>query len=102
MVVTEFGRTVATNGTRGTDHGTGSCAFVLGGAVAGGRVLADGPGLATASLHQGRDLRPTTDLRAVFKGVLMEHLRAPESALEQSVFPDSKRATALAGLIRSG
>jgi uncharacterized protein (DUF1501 family) len=101
MVVTEFGRTVATNGTRGTDHGTASCAFLLGGAVAGGRVIADWPGLSTAALHQGRDLRATTDLRAVFKGVLVEHLRAPQSALEQSVFPDSKRAKALEGLIRN-
>jgi uncharacterized protein (DUF1501 family) len=102
LVVTEFGRTVATNGTRGTDHGTASCAFLLGGAVAGGRVLSDWPGLATASLYQGRDLRPTTDLRAVFKGVLQAHLRAPDAALEQTVFPDSKHATALQGLIRNG
>jgi uncharacterized protein (DUF1501 family) len=101
LVVTEFGRTVATNGTRGTDHGTASCAFLLGGAVAGGRVLSDWPGLATASLYQGRDLRPTTDLRAVFKGVLQVHLQAPDAALEQTVFPDSKRAKALQGLIRN-
>ena len=66
-VVTEFGRTVAINGTRGTDHGTASCAFLCGGAVDGGRVIADWPGLATGSLHDGRDLRPTTDLRGVFQ-----------------------------------
>lgn len=102
MVVTEFGRTVATNGTRGTDHGTASCALLLGGAVAGGRVLGDWPGLAPSALHQGRDLRPTTDLRSLFKGVLAAHLQAPQSALEQTVFPDSKRAAALPGLIRSG
>ncbi len=101
MVVTEFGRTVATNGTRGTDHGTATCAFLLGGAVAGGRVLADWPGLAPASLHHGRDLRPTTDLRCVFKGVLGAHLRASERELERNVFPDSKAAKPLAGLIRS-
>jgi uncharacterized protein (DUF1501 family) len=89
VAATEFGRTVATNGTQGTDHGTASAAFVLGGAVQGGRVLTDWPGLATAQLHERRDLRPTTDLRAVFKGVLADHLRLPDRALAQEVFPDS-------------
>jgi uncharacterized protein (DUF1501 family) len=74
MVVTEFGRTVAPNGTGGTDHGTGGAAFLLGGAVRGGRVLADWPSLAPAALRDGRYLRPTLDLRAVFKGVLGDHL----------------------------
>jgi uncharacterized protein (DUF1501 family) len=101
LVVTEFGRTVAINGTRGTDHGTASCAFLLGGAVAGGRVLADWPGLAAGSLYQGRDLRPTSDLRSIFKGVLSAHLRAPERELEATIFPDSGRAKTLEGLIRS-
>src|SRR5262245_59895438 len=64
LVATEFGRTAATNGTRGTDHGTGAAAFLLGGAVAGGRVVADWPGLGARSLYEGRDLKPTTDLRA--------------------------------------
>ena len=58
LVATEFGRTAAINGTRGTDHGTGAAAFLLGGAVAGGRVLADWPGLARANLLEGRDLKP--------------------------------------------
>ncbi|MBQ0960614.1 DUF1501 domain-containing protein [Ideonella sp. 4Y11] len=89
VAATEFGRTVATNGTQGTDHGTASAAFVLGGAVKGGRVLTDWPGLAAAQLHERRDLRPTTDLRAVFKGVLADHLRVPSQALSQQVFPDS-------------
>jgi uncharacterized protein (DUF1501 family) len=101
LVVTEFGRTVAINGTRGTDHGTASCALLLGGAVAGGRVLADWPGLAAGALYQGRDLRPTTDLRSIFKGVLSAHLGASEQQLEQNVFPDSRRAKPLEGLLRS-
>ena len=63
LVVTEFGRTVAVNGTGGTDHGTATCAFLVGGAVAGGRVVADWPGLASSALYEGRDLRPTLDLR---------------------------------------
>jgi uncharacterized protein (DUF1501 family) len=99
LVVTEFGRTVAVNGTRGTDHGTATCAFLLGGAVAGGRVVSDWPGLAPRVLHEGRDLRPTLDLRSVCKGVLATHLHAPEGALEDHVFPDSRSAPALSGLI---
>lgn len=100
LVVTEFGRTVAVNGTRGTDHGTATCAFLTGGAVAGGRVIADWPGLATADLHQQRDLRPTLDLRSIFKGVLAAHLGVTESNLETKVFPDSRSAKPMEGLIR--
>ncbi|WP_184330630.1 DUF1501 domain-containing protein [Povalibacter uvarum] len=100
MVVTEFGRTVAVNGTRGTDHGTATCAFLVGGAVNGGKVIADWPGLATSSLHQGRDLAPTLDLRSVFKGVLATHLSVSESDLESKVFPDSRGASPLEGLMQ--
>jgi uncharacterized protein (DUF1501 family) len=99
LVVTEFGRTVAVNGTRGTDHGTGTCAFLAGGAVRGGRVLADWPGLAERNLYQARDLKPTTDLRAVFKGVLRDHLRVAPGALDTQVFPASAGAAAMDGLI---
>jgi uncharacterized protein (DUF1501 family) len=101
VVLTEFGRTVAVNGTRGTDHGTATCAFVVGGAVAGGRVIADWPGLDSASLYQSRDLRPTADLRSVCKGVLASHLLVSESALETAVFPDSRTAPPIEGLLRS-
>jgi uncharacterized protein (DUF1501 family) len=87
VVATEFGREVAVNGTLGTDHGSGGAAFVLGGAVRGGRVLADWPGLARAQRHEGRDLRVTTDLRAVFRTVLAEHLRVPRAALDTAVLP---------------
>ena len=100
LVATEFGRTAAINGTRGTDHGTGAAAFLLGGAVAGGRVVADWPGLGRNSLYEGRDLRPTTDLRSVMKGVLRDHLAIPAAALETKVFPESAAARATDGLIR--
>jgi len=101
LVATEFGRTAAINGTRGTDHGTGAAAFLLGGAVVGGRVLADWPGLSRGSLHEGRDLRATTDLRAIMKGVLHDHLGVPAGALDSQVFPESSATRKLSGLIRS-
>ena len=101
LLVTEFGRTAAVNGTRGTDHGTAAAAFLLGGAVAGGRVVADWPGLSARALYQGRDLTPTLDLRCVFKGVLADHLGIPPRALEETVFPDSGAAQPLRGLIRT-
>jgi uncharacterized protein (DUF1501 family) len=102
LVVTEFGRTVAVNGTRGTDHGTATCAFLLGGAVSGGRVVVDWPGLADSDLHESRDLRPTLDLRSVFKSVLAEHMRVGEQALEQRVFPGSGSVRAMEGLMKEG
>lgn len=100
-VVTEFGRTVRVNGTRGTDHGTASAAILTGGAVHGGRVIADWPGLRSQDLYEGRDLRPTSDLRSLFKGVLADHLQVPGGELEASVFPDSRGALPIQGLIRS-
>jgi uncharacterized protein (DUF1501 family) len=100
LVATEFGRTAAINGTRGTDHGTGGAAFLLGGAVAGGRVHADWPGLARANLLDGRDLKPTRDLRTVVKGVLRDHLGVPAGALDGKVFPDSAGARPMDGLIK--
>ena len=101
LLATEFGRTVAENGTRGTDHGTATAAYLVGGAVRGGRVVADWPGLSPQKLYQDRDLRPTLDLRAVMKGLLAEHLDVPERALESSVFPDSAAASPLKGLLRT-
>ena len=101
VVVTEFGRTVAVNGTGGTDHGTGSCAFLFGGAVVGGRVVTNWPGLAQPALFEGRDLMPTLDLRAVLKGVLRDHLGLPIAGINASVFPDSGAITPLTGLIRT-
>jgi uncharacterized protein (DUF1501 family) len=101
LLATEFGRTAATNGTRGTDHGTATTAFLLGGAVQGGRVLADWPGLSSRALYQGRDLKPTADLRSVLKGVLSEHLLVSSNALESSVFPNSADARPIKGLFRA-
>jgi len=101
VLATEFGRTAATNGTRGTDHGTGTAAFLLGGAVQGGRVIADWPGLSTRALYQGRDLKPTLDLRSVLKGVLSDHLQVATASLESAVFPDSADAKPVKGLFRA-
>ena len=101
LLATEFGRTAAINGTRGTDHGTAAAAFLLGGAVRGGRVVADWPGLSSRALYQGRDLMPTQDLRSILKGVLEEHLSVPARALDETVFPDSSAARAQRGLIRA-
>jgi uncharacterized protein (DUF1501 family) len=100
LVMTEFGRTVRVNGTKGTDHGTGTVAFVLGGAVAGGQVRANWPGLEQANLFENRDLQPTADLRSVAKGLLAQHLRLGDRALA-AVFPGSEAAGPMAGLIRA-
>jgi uncharacterized protein (DUF1501 family) len=89
LVATEFGREVAVNGTQGTDHGTGGAAFLLGGAVKGGRVIADWPGLAKKDRFEGRDLRTTTDLRSVMRGVLGEHLQVARSVIDNSALPGS-------------
>ena len=99
VVVTEFGRTVATNGSAGTDHGVGGVSLLAGGAVRGGRIGGDWPGLAAGALLEGRDLRPTTDMRALFKGVLADHLAVPEAALETRIFPDSRTVRPLQGLL---
>jgi uncharacterized protein (DUF1501 family) len=101
MVVTEFGRTVHANGTGGTDHGVGMAALLAGGAVRGGRVLSDWPGLGAAALLDGRDLRPTADVRGLFKGVLAEHLGLPAQALESQVFPGSGAVKPWEGLVRA-
>ncbi|MDW8443051.1 MAG: DUF1501 domain-containing protein [Acetobacteraceae bacterium] len=99
LVVSEFGRTVRVNGSNGTDHGTAGVAFVAGGAIRGGRVLADWPGLSHDSLLEGRDLRPTTDLRAVAKALLAGHLGLPAAVLDSAVFPNSGAVRPLAGLV---
>jgi uncharacterized protein (DUF1501 family) len=98
-VITEFGRTARINGTDGTDHGQGTVALLVGGALQGGRVIADWPGLKPAQLYEERDLKPTTDLRAVLKGLLRDHLRVEESVLASTVFPDSADVRPMAGLV---
>ena len=98
LAMTEFGRTVRMNGTGGTDHGTATVAFLLGGAVTGGRVGGTWPGLRPDQLFENRDLAPTTDLRAVAAGVLRDHLGVPHGALAR-VFPGTTGET-VRGLVR--
>jgi uncharacterized protein (DUF1501 family) len=89
------------SGTRGADHGTATVAFMLGGRVAGGRVRGTWPGLAPGRLFQNRDLAPppSTDIRALAKGALAEHLGLSRAALAR-VFPGSGEAAPLQGLVR--
>ena len=99
IVVTEFGRTARVNGTGGTDHGTASTGLVLGGALKPGGIVGDWPGLAQNALFENRDTAPTLDMRALFKGVLTEHMGVDHALLETKVFPDSKTARPLTGLV---
>lgn len=97
IAVTEFGRTAAVNGTGGTDHGTASVALLAGGRVAGGRVSGDWPGL--RQLHEGRDLRPTTDLNALLLGAVSQHFTADPARLRPVLFPDSAGLKPMTGLL---
>ncbi|MBX3504024.1 MAG: DUF1501 domain-containing protein [Parvibaculum sp.] len=101
LVVSEFGRTVRANGTGGTDHGTGGAMLLLGGAVAGGRVVNEWRGLDSKGLYEDRDLYPSIDLRSVFKSVLHDHMKIASRSLESHVFPDSPDARRMADLIRA-
>lgn len=101
LVMTEFGRTARMNGTNGTDHGTATVAFLAGGAVAGGKVTSTWPGLRPEQLFENRDLAPTTDLRAIAKGVLATHLGLDDSALGR-VFPGGTPVDPMKGLVRAG
>jgi uncharacterized protein (DUF1501 family) len=98
-VITEFGRTAHINGTEGTDHGTATVALLVGGALKGGRVIADWPGVKESSLFEKRDLMPTTDLRAVLKGLLRDHLGVQERALATDVFPGSEAVKPMEGCL---
>ncbi|HMK67240.1 MAG TPA: DUF1501 domain-containing protein [Stellaceae bacterium] len=97
VTVTEFGRTVRVNGNNGTDHGTASLMFAMGGAVKGGRIAGDWPGL--ARLQDDRDLRVATDSRAVMKGLLRDHLGLDTQALATRVFPESAGIRPMEGLV---
>ncbi|MDJ0641478.1 MAG: DUF1501 domain-containing protein [Erythrobacter sp.] len=99
LVATEFGRTVRFNGTGGTDHGTAGAAIVMGGAIRGGRVIADWPGLGDGDLHEGRDLRPTTALESVLAGATAEHFGLDPAELMASLFP-GRSSTPLTGFAR--
>jgi uncharacterized protein (DUF1501 family) len=98
-VITEFGRTARINGTAGTDHGTATVALLLGGALKGARVVADWPGVKEVDLYEKRDLKATTDLRAVLKGLLRDHLYVDESVLTADVFPGSNAVAPMTGLL---
>lgn len=89
LLISEFGRTVNVNGSGGTDHGTGTVALALGGPVSRRMVFADWPGLSETDLLEGRDLRPTTDLRAVIKGIVGDHFGLSKAALDDTLFPGS-------------
>ena len=98
-LVTEFGRTARINGNQGTDHGTATVALIAGGALKGGRVIADWPGVKEADLYEKRDLKATTDLRAVLKGLLRDHLRVEERVLTADIFPGSDAVAPMTGLL---
>ena len=100
LVATEFGRTVAVNGTGGTDHGTGSVAMLIGGAVQGGRVLADWPGLSPGNLYQSRDLRPTGALDALIAGTLAENFALDPERVGRTLFARTTSDRPMSGLVR--
>jgi uncharacterized protein (DUF1501 family) len=99
VVATEFGRTARPNGTGGTDHGQASAAMLLGGAVAGGKVIADWPGLATAALYESRDLKPTTDLDALIGGAVAQHYGIEPRRALTTLFPEARRTAVQQALI---
>jgi uncharacterized protein (DUF1501 family) len=98
-LITEFGRTARINGSAGTDHGTATVALLLGGALKGGRVVADWPGTKESELYEKRDLKATIDLRAVLKGLLRDHLRVDERVLTADIFPGSDAVAPMTGLL---
>ncbi len=87
LAMTEFGRTVLENGTGGTDHGTGGAMLLAGGAIAGGRVFADWPGLSDSNLYQGRDLMPVMDVRAICAATMQGIFGLEKGLLENAIFP---------------
>jgi uncharacterized protein (DUF1501 family) len=99
VCATEFGRTVRINGDGGTDHGVGTVTLLAGGAVNGGKIFGDWPGLAPGQLYEGSDLKATTDLRSVFKGILRDHLGVPTNMLNTTIFPESTGILPLSNLV---
>jgi len=100
LVATEFGRTVRINGTQGTDHGTASCAMLVGGAIDGGRVVADWPGLNDAALYENRDLKPTTGLDAVIASASAAHFGLEGKLVAKSLFPESSGMASISRIVR--
>jgi uncharacterized protein (DUF1501 family) len=84
LTMSEFGRAVAENGNRGTDHGHGNAMIVIGGDVRGGRVYGKWPGLSQDKRFEGRDLAVTTDFRDVFGEIVVRHLGVTDA---RPIFP---------------
>jgi uncharacterized protein (DUF1501 family) len=101
LVATEFGRTVAANGTGGTDHGTASAAMLLGGAVQGGRIVSDWPGLATSKLFEGRDLQPTLDLDVLISSVCAQTFQLDTALAQKMMFPYAIGKPSMSPLLRT-
>jgi len=101
LVATEFGRTARINGTGGTDHGTASAAMLVGGAVAGGRVIGDWPGLADNALYEGRDLKPTTALDALIAEAVAQHYALDPARTMKALFPESQGSALQAKLVKA-
>ncbi len=101
LVATEFGRTAAENGSGGTDHGTASLVMLIGGAVKGGRIIADWPGLSQSALYENRDLKPTMALDALIAGAAGESLSLDPQLVMRAVFKDGLGAKPITGLIRT-
>jgi uncharacterized protein (DUF1501 family) len=99
VAATEFGRTAHVNGTNGTDHGTASTALVLGGALKRRGIIGDWPTLQPAKLFEARDTAPTMDMRALFKGVLADHLGVERRTLDTVIFPDSAAVAPATGVV---
>jgi uncharacterized protein (DUF1501 family) len=101
LVATEFGRTVAANGTGGTDHGTGAAAMLIGGAVKGGRIVTDWPGLAKGSLLDGRDLMPTLALESLIAAACAESFALEPERIASVLFPQGAQKKLVRGLLRT-
>jgi uncharacterized protein (DUF1501 family) len=101
LVATEFGRTAAENGSGGTDHGTAALVMLIGGAVKGGRVIADWPGLSQSALYENRDLKPTMSLDALIAGAAGESFSLDPQLVMRAVFKDGSGAKAVTGLLRT-
>lgn len=101
VVVSEFGRTVAENGSSGTDHGTGGIAMVAGGAIAGGKIAGKWPGLSGKTLFEGRDVHAVNDYESIFKSALVSHMGLARGFVEDKIFPNSGDIKFMDGLFRN-
>lgn len=99
LAMTEFGRTVRQNGSKGTDHGTGGTVIVAGGAIRGGKIYGDWPGLAEEDLYNRRDLMPTADIRLYAAAAMQGLFNATASQIEGTIFPGLDLSPGLPGII---